>query len=426
MTGLENKLRAALRGTADEIPADPPPLRLPPERDPPRFGPVGPGRRRWIGWAAPLAAAALVLAVVAASLAAVHGGSGRTAGKPAGQAAVPPYYVALTAPAYPDVYDGNATAAEVRATATGAVLAKVVPPRPYVHFAGVTAAADHRTFVLVAEEKSHPPEQPPQPGEGPHPYYQPSRFYLLRFDPGTGRASLRALPAAFIPANAEVHDMALSPDGTSLAADIGRDYTGSHLTVFDLATGNERAWSFKTCAQCNPSSGGLGFGGTNVDALSWTADGKHIAFAGPNRARWPSHGTVRLLDVTLPGSDLLADSRPVAEPPPGDHLNDVMWRGAIITPDGRTVVIVEELASNSAPLKVRDRLLKISVATGRVTVVNDLNILAGYRYEQVMYSNASGSVLVVSGARKGETAGILRGDRYTPIPWDRHIATAIW
>jgi hypothetical protein len=33
-----------------------------------------------------------------------------------------------------------------------------------------------------------------------------------------------------------------------------------------------------------------------------------------------------------------------------------------------------------------------------------------------MYSNASGSVLVVSGVRKGMTAGILRGDKYTPIP----------
>jgi hypothetical protein len=52
--------------------------------------------------------------------------------------------------------------------------------------------------------------------------------------------------------------------------------------------------------------------------------------------------------------------------------------------------------------------------------------LAGYQYEQVMYANASGTVLVVSGARKGKTAGILRGDRYTPIPWDRHIVTATW
>ena len=368
----------------------------------------------------------MVLAVVAASLAVVRGGSGRTTSEPPGPAAVPPYYVALTAPAYPDVYDGNVTAAEVRATATGAVLAKIVPPRPYVHFAGVTAAADDRTFVLVAEEKSNPPARQQKPGEPPRPYYQPSRFYLMRFDPGTGRVSLRALPAALIPANAEVQDMALSPDGTSLAAEIGLHYSGSHLVVFNLATGNERAWSFKSCARCNPSSGGLGFGGTNVDALSWTGDGKHVAFVGPNRAGWPAHGTVRLLDVTLPGSDLLADSRPVAELPPGDQLTELTWRGAIITPDGRTVVIVEELASNSASIKVRDRLLKVSVATGRVTVLNDLNVLAGYQYEQVMYASASGSTLVVSGARKGMTAGILRGDRYTPIPWDRHIATAIW
>jgi anti-sigma factor RsiW len=87
VTGLENKLRAALRDTAGEIPADPPPLRLPPARP----GPVWPGRRRWIGWAAPLAAAAVVLAVVAASLAVVHDGSGRTTSKPANRAAVPPY-----------------------------------------------------------------------------------------------------------------------------------------------------------------------------------------------------------------------------------------------------------------------------------------------------------------------------------------------
>ena len=38
MTRLENKLRAALRDTAGEIPDDPPPLRLPPARDPARSG----------------------------------------------------------------------------------------------------------------------------------------------------------------------------------------------------------------------------------------------------------------------------------------------------------------------------------------------------------------------------------------------------
>ena len=59
MTGLENRLRAALRDTAGEIPADPPPLRLTPERP----------RRRWLLWAAPLTAAAVVVAVVFGSLA---------------------------------------------------------------------------------------------------------------------------------------------------------------------------------------------------------------------------------------------------------------------------------------------------------------------------------------------------------------------
>ena len=203
MTGLENKLRAALRDTAGEIPADPPPLRLARARSaaarPPRpaghgAGPAQrmaaldrPGPPRW-------PPRPLVLA------------RGRRAlwpwSAPPGRPGAPPSQGSTTCPArppsavlrrpdgargnYPDpCCVGNSTAAEVRATATGAVLAKVVPPKPYVHFAGVTAAADHRTFVLVAEEKSHPPDL--QPGEGPHPYYQPSRFYLLRFDPGTGR-----------------------------------------------------------------------------------------------------------------------------------------------------------------------------------------------------------------------------------------------
>jgi hypothetical protein len=432
VTGLENKLRAALRETAGEIPGDPPPLNLsPPAVSRPAARRRNPRQRRtqWPPWAAPLAAAAAIVALIVASLTLVHdrpdvegpsAGQGTTT--PAGPAAVPPYYVALTATGAADVYDGDATAAEIRSTSTGAVLARVVPPKPYVHFAGVSAAADDRTFVLVAEEKSNPPERTFKPGQGYHPYYQPSRFYLLRFDPGSGRASLRALPAAFIPANAEVHDLALSPDGTALAAGIGPVLDAAHLVVFNLATGAERAWSFKTCAHCSPSGGGLGYGGTSPDALSWTADGKHLAFVGPGR----SSSAVRLLDVTRPGSDLLANSRVVAELPPGDQLSDLSWRGAIITPDGRTVVIVEELARDGAPVQVRDRLLEVSVATRRVTVLNDLNVLAGYQYEQVMYASASGSVLVVSGARPGSAAGILRGHAYTPIPWDRRISTAVW
>ena len=85
-------------------------------------------------------------------------------------------------------------------------------------------------------------------------YYPPSRFYLLRIDPHAAtpaeRASLHALPLAFVPANDEVRDLALSPDGRSLAADVGTELVSSdqpsdtHLFVFNLATGTKRAWSF--------------------------------------------------------------------------------------------------------------------------------------------------------------------------------------
>jgi hypothetical protein len=418
MTPLPDKLRAALRETADEIPAEAPPLYLSPQ---PRAGQHRRHTRwhirwnpRWHAWAAPLAAAALVTAAVAGTL--TVAGSLRhqpaAAGPPASPDGVPPYYVALTVPGtYTDIYareDG--TAAEVRATATGAVLARIAVPRPYVQFAAVTAAADDRTFVLVAEER----------GARPATYNTPSRFYLLRFDPASGRASLRALPAAFIPAGDEVCDTALSPDGTLLAADIGGDCVQrDRLHVFDLATGMVRVWNGGTNAAY--------FGGTSPDALSWTADGKHVAFVGSGA--FPTASEVRLLDVTAPGSDLLANSKPVCEWAAMDSSSPFSraWRGVKVTPDGRTVVINAELATEIPPVRVQDLLVKCSAATGRVTTVfTRPYTLGGYWYEQVMYTNATGSVLVVTGVRKGNTAGILHGDAYTPIPWSAHTVTAVW
>ncbi len=46
--------------------------------------------------------------------------------------------------------------------------------------------------------------------------------------------------------------------------------------------------------------------------------------------------------------------------------------------------------------------------------------------EQVLYTNATGSVLVVSYARPGVSAGILRADTYTPLPWTARTMTAAW
>ncbi|HEU5392189.1 MAG TPA: hypothetical protein VFV73_40490 [Streptosporangiaceae bacterium] len=444
---LEDKLRNALRETAGEIPDDPPPpLRLSPlavSRQPARRRPAKPHGPRWPSWAAPLAAAAAIVALVVASLTLAHdrpnvegpSNSQATTTSP-GLAGIPPYYVALTVPGtHPDPANGSATAAEVRATATGAVLARIAVPRPYVHFSGVTAAADDRTFILVAEEKNNPPEQAQA-------YYPASRFFLLRITPGAPvgrRVSLRALPAGFIPANSEVRDLALSPDGTSLAADIISGVGGSQLYVFDLAAGTRRSWSFKTCQQCSPSSGGLGFGGLNVDALSWTADGRHLAFVGPftaTGAAGPGASSyapapVRLLDVRAPGTNLLASSKIVLRWPSGASKRlGPTWRGVVITPDGRSVVLLEQLVTYGPTgkiEKVRELLAKASVATGKVTAVYR-NLKPVGQFQQVMYTNATGRALVVYyfGLGSGTHVGILRGNQFTPIPWNPHTVTAAW
>ncbi len=140
-------------------------------------------------------------------------------------------------------------------------------------------------------------------------------------------------------------------------------------------------WSLTTCSRCYPSSGGLGFDGVNVDALSWTADGRYLAFVGPGSAQ----GVVRLLDVTKPGSNLTANSRPVVGSLPG---SGPYWRGAVVTPDGRTVIVVEEIADTGQ--RVRQRLVTFSAATGQATrTLNDLSVVWGY--EQVSGRTPTGA-----------------------------------
>jgi len=433
MIPLEDKLRAAIHATAEEIPADPPPLRLGSpglsQRRRPWFQPsLGAGRIRlgrirpgWGGrntWLAPLAAAAVVVAVVLGSLAVTGGGARRAtpaaSAAPAGLADVPPYYVALTR-GLGDEYEpagAIATGAQVRSTATGAVLATIAVPQPYDFFGGITAAADDRTFVLSALSALGS---------------QRIRFFVLHIDPAPkdpvasgsarhGRVSLLPLPASFVPVGEGIQAMALSPDGTSLAAEIG-DWPDVRLYVFNLATGTQRTWSFPSSSGCSlrslPVLGG--------DALSWTADGQHIAFLCSGASA--NSTAVRLLDTSAPGTDALAESKLVAPSAAVARMTGG-WLGAVITPDGRTVIGVAELATKDGPhTQVDEGLLKVSTATGQVTaILSHPNI----DYHQVMYTNATGNVLVVSRYAESANAGILRADTYTPLPWTATTVTAAW
>jgi hypothetical protein len=211
--------------------------------------------------------------------------------------------------------------------------------------------------------------------------------------------------------------MALSPDGTSLAAEIG-DSPDVRLYLFNLVTGTKRTWSFPSSSGCSrPSVPVLG-----GDALSWTADGQHIAFLCSGASA--NSTAVRLLDTSGPGTDALAESKLVA---PSAAVASMTggWLGAVITPDGRTVLGVAELATKDGPhSQDHEGLLKVSTATGQVTaVLSPMNI----DYHQVMYTNATGNVLVVSRyAESGANAGILRADTYTPLPWTATTVTAAW
>jgi hypothetical protein len=394
MTRLEDELRATLRATAGKIPpGPPPPLRLP-ERRLTRSLP-----RSWRGRAVALAAVVLIGALVAGALALASVLTWRPAPasppfrpQPASVLGVPPYYVALTSP--------NGHPPGVPPEATAAV------PRPYGNFTAVAAAADDRTFVLVAEEgKVAGPALRPVPA---------ARFFVLHLDPASstaaGQVRLQALPASYVPAGTMVEGLALSADGTSLAAVIG-DFAVNKLYVYHLTTGERHVWS---------ASRGVGFGAGDSDPgiLSWAADGKTLAFLFIESDHGSQNG-VRLLNTSSPGTSLLADSKLIGarnSPPAGSE--------AVLTPDGRTIFTVQALFSATA--QNLQRLVSFSAATGKlIAVLNQVSFRANL--EQIQWTNASGSQVLISGPHDtGGGAGVLRGGRYTPIPWSSKIFAAAW
>lgn len=126
------------------------------------------------------------------------------------------------------------------------------------------------------------------------------------------------------------------------------------------------------------------------------------------------------------GSDLLTDSKTVATWTGGvEGLNQ--WHGAIITPDGRTVLGIETLSRIGLNAPVREHLVSWSAATGRQTaVLNNLNVRKLNDFEQILYTSGDGSVLVLTYQRPGTNATIVHDGRSTPIPWSPYISVAAW
>jgi hypothetical protein len=421
VSGIEDILRQVMAGHDQEAPGAPDLLHAL------QATPGPPGRRgKWPGLLVPLAAAAAVIGVVAASLAisATFHGHARPAGsgpaaqshpspaplrpaalRPAALRQVPRYFAELT-----DRVQEQAQAAVVRSTLTGRVLATVTPPAPYRIFTWVSAVGDDRTFVLAAQRY-----WPIGSGQAGLPAQNrdittPVVFFRLAFDPATHTAKLARLAVPGTIPSAQLAGMAVSPDGTRLALDLRR--STSSIQVVTLATGAIRSWAGQ----------GGGWTGNNKrfgHVFSWTADGTTLEFQ-----QWEPGGPadIRLLDTTAPGTSLASAKIVLTFPDAG-----ALGTNTLLTPDGSRIVtatpqgITEFSARTGNPILSEDQFRFDWQALGWA---------AGPPWQEVLWAGPRGTALVVWDPRgkpgrygPGNVLGVLTGNTFTPIPHGAYEGT---
>ena len=412
---VEDRLRATaeeLSGTMRQVR----PLTLPSQRPGRVSRPREP--RRWRGWAVPLTAAAAVIAV-AVTLAAVRDGRSASPAPsaPVGNSAattIPRYYVQLAA--YTLGSGGYQRAAIVGDGRTGKVLATVKPPA-HLAFAGVIGAADDRTFVIDAISATEVTQLNHIP--------QGTRsWYLLRLAPGTSHlVTLTRLSIAALAYSAQVDGLAISPDAGTLAIfyqpAVRSGPPGPYtLRTFSLITGKTlRTW---TAPASQAAFGAMSVAGADNEAgLTWTADGRTLAFVFPPYG-WPDYE--RTLNVTGKGANLLADSRSVLAIP-GDQHNCV---SLLLSSNGRTMVCGTSVDGPGACRQQEPEFDLYSTATGQLTRVL-------YRYHQgtctsayadLVWAGVGGTAIAVIQADHyqskqrttiDDTVGLLTPGKFTPL-----------
>jgi hypothetical protein len=422
-----DQIRTATRTAAAVITADKvPPLRL--DESP---GSHGLARRTRPAWVAPLAAAAAVVLVVVGSVAAsswlARSGNGQSSNPAASKQAapagaftgVPAYYVAVE----------NSSLAVVRATATGATLARIKTRTPFV---GVTGAADDRTFVLDAQRSVMGPTVR-WPG---HP-----AFYLLRLSASGAEESFTRLVLPALPTGTAVTGLALSPDGSKLAVEVDSGGGGQlgllEIRVYTLATGAFRTWS--TNGSTSPEDPG-GFTGSGVDGsenISWAADSRTLAFGWRNQ----SYIGVRLLDTAASGDNLIADSRlavilanlagqsRISSGPP-DYISQCVT-DAIMSLDGSSIVCGYSTSTGPfADPYGTTGFIRYSAKTGKQAQVFGVFTFKGNEGGgefSLYWTDSTGKTLIGGSATpSGTRVGVINGETFTPLPGIAHLGAAAW
>jgi hypothetical protein len=322
MNQVEERIHAAVQAAAGSV-HDIRPLVLPPAADGqrrPGSGARARRARRPRTWLAPLTAAAAVIAL-AISLVIVRDVPNGHVVPPAGPAptvdGLPPYYVTFDA-------HGNLVVGE---TVTGARLAAVPPPAG-VPFAGVSAAADDRTFVV---------DTAPDAGSSSD-ALTPRVWYLLRIAPGAANPARLTRLSIAMPSGAGIAAMALSRSGRELAIGTVRNWLKPgqtwQLRIYSVPAGKLlRTWT--TRSQSVFAIAGASLRDLNRWELTWVNGDRDIAFGSFTR---PSHYTVRVISVTGGGTDLIADSRVLWS---SQHSAVCSQSAVMVSSDGKTILCGE-------------------------------------------------------------------------------------
>ena len=425
----EDRLRAATGARADLV-RDIRHLDLPdelPARN--RAGWPRPSRR-WLSWGAPLAAAAVV-AVVALLLVVFRQAPAvpprpATPTAPAVSASVPRFYVALVDQSGSSVSTQSSTGPDALVVddRTGQTI-DATASYPGQAYSGVTAAADDHTFVLSSYRAAT----------------RQTTWFLLRITTG-GAAHPDWLtqsvmtPLPIKPLAGTISGLALSPDGRELAVmDAGPSLT---LRTYSVSSG-----ALLGSWQTNADSWIPRTSGANTFGLSWSADNRTLAFRFDGyAANSTTHlVTVRTLEVTAAGHDLLADSRLVLQLPLALAAPTATepCAASLAAPGGKTVVCGTLVApagtGQAACASTPPSFGRYSVVTGKLLQVvyrypaQCLQALAVPLWTDdsardfigllVSYPNGTGppqaKLTVISGGRLTALPGLLAGTGPKPV-----------
>lgn len=341
--------------------------------------PQRPGRsRRARAWLVPLAAAACVVAVIAASvlLARNLARTSSSASQPAspGFSICEPLPAAGPGTALPRFYVTTDVAArqiqlQVRRTSDCAITAVVPLPAGWLLTGGISATAGDRTFFAAAFSATSCPAQAGAGGISVAAHE--TRFFRFAVnDQGrAGRLTVVGPPVAGL-----VGPIAVSPGGSRIAFNAsnasfvgpgtacasGQAEGGAVIRVIDLATGKIRTWQ---TLEMPPAPAGTS---VTPGAVSWMADGRTLAvsYVWPASASGPQESVaVAALDTTSGGGSLQAHSRVLWSQP---HTCVLCVQEALISPGGKslTATAIQQTAHG-----YRDALLQIALPSGRYRVL---------------------------------------------------------